>query len=522
MDKSNIVAIYTRLSAEDRDKLNTNDESRSIQNQKSMLISYATNQGWEIYQIYSDDDYQGSDRSRPAFNQLLEDAYAGHFGIVLCKSQARFTRELEMVEKIIHKDFAERNIRFIGYADNADTENKGNKKARQINGLVNEWYLEDLSQNIKTALNDRRQKGHHIGSFALYGYKKDPDKKGHLLIDEPAAEIVKEVFTLYANGMGRVNIARILNERGVPNPTLYKIQNGLRYRGNGGRNSGLWKYSAISDMLSNEMYIGNMVQGKYENKTYKSMQSTPVPKERWIRVKNTHEPIIDQELWQRVQEIRNSRTKPFQGGKVGIFSKKCKCKYCGYFMHQGKNRGYRYFKCSQKEVGADCKGSFVAVRFLEQAVVDELNSIINCYFNNEEAEKRISLSENLQQRKVKIVDEIKVAGMTIKKNREAIRNLYIDKVSGIITESDFVFLKNEFEEIISRNEAMQESLREKLSVIEESMNKQEDKLEILKKYRNVAELNRFMVDTLIDYIEIGRDDNKKRNQLPPITIHWKF
>ena len=276
----NIVAIYNRLSEEDKGKLNAEDESRSIQNQKSMLISYAMNQGWEIYNIYSDDDYKGSDRSRPAFNQLLRDAQARKFNIVLCKSQARFTRELEMVEKIIHGQFIEWGIRFVGYADHADTANKGNKKSRQINGLVNEWYLEDLSNNIKTVLTDHRKKGLHIGAFALYGYMKYPCQKGHLVIDPEAAGIVREVFELYASGMGRTAIARLLNDRGIPNPTEYKRRKGLRYKGTGKQYGSLWKYYAISDMLSNEMYIGNMVQGKYENRSYKSKTAKPVPKER--------------------------------------------------------------------------------------------------------------------------------------------------------------------------------------------------------------------------------------------------
>lgn len=224
----NIVGIYNRLSEEDRDKLNEFDESQSIQNQKSMLISYAISQGWEIYNIYSDDDYRGSDRDRPAFNQLMKDAEAGKFNIVLCKSQARFTRELELVEKIIHGQFVEWGIRFVGYADNADTALPGNKKARQINGLVNEWYLEDLSDNIRTVLTDHRRKGMHIGAFALYGYRKDPEQKGHLIIDEEAAEVVRLVFDLYASGMGRTSIAKYLNERGIPNPTEYKRIHGLR------------------------------------------------------------------------------------------------------------------------------------------------------------------------------------------------------------------------------------------------------------------------------------------------------
>lgn len=197
------VAIYCRLSEEDKDKRHVTDDSESIQNQKSMLIQYATEQGWEIYGIYSDDDYTGADRSRPEFNRLLEDAKHKKFDIVLCKTQSRFTRELELVEKYIHGYFPIWGIRFVSIVDNADTENKGNKKSRQINGLVNEWYLEDMSENIKSVLTDKRKNGYHIGAFALYGYQKDPQQKGHLLIDEEAAEVVREVFTLFSQGYGK-------------------------------------------------------------------------------------------------------------------------------------------------------------------------------------------------------------------------------------------------------------------------------------------------------------------------------
>ena len=200
------AAIYCRLSEEDKDKRHVTDDSESIQNQKSMLIQYATEQGWEIYGIYSDDDYTGADRSRPEFNRLLEDAKHKKFDIVLCKAQSRFTRELELVEKYIHGYFPIWGIRFVSIVDNADTENKGNKKSRQINGLVNEWYLEDMSENIKSVLTDKRKNGYHIGAFALYGYQKDPQQKGHLLIDEEAAEVVREVFTLFSQGCDCKNL----------------------------------------------------------------------------------------------------------------------------------------------------------------------------------------------------------------------------------------------------------------------------------------------------------------------------
>ena len=215
------AALYCRLSEEDRNK-GENDDSASIQNQKAMLLQYAAEQGWTVYDIYSDDDYAGADRSRPAFQRLIADARDGRFDIVLCKTQSRFTRELELVEKYLHNLFPRWGIRFVGLVDNADTANKGNKKARQINGLVNEWYLEDLSENIRSVLDNKRKNGLHIGSFALYGYRKDPEHKGRLLIDEEAAQVVREVFSLYAQGWGKTAIARILNDRGVPNPTAYK------------------------------------------------------------------------------------------------------------------------------------------------------------------------------------------------------------------------------------------------------------------------------------------------------------
>ncbi len=523
MDKSNIVAIYCRLSAEDRDKQNKEDDSRSIQNQKSMLISYASRQGWDIYQIYSDDDYQGSDRTRPAFNQLLKDAEAGKFGIVLCKTQSRFTRELELVEKILHRDFVLWGVRFVGYADNADTDNKGNKKARQINGLVNEWYLEDLSESIKSVLTDHRKKGMHIGSFALYGYIKDPNRKGHLIIDPEAAAVVHEVFEMYASGMGRTNIARVLNARGIPNPSGYKKAKGMKYGGSGKSNSGIWRYYTISSMIHNEMYIGNMVQGKYENKSYKSSTSTPVSKEKWIRVEGTHEPIVEKELWDRVQEICKSRTREMCNGEIGIFAGKTRCMYCGYALYGGKSHNYRYLHCATKHIGGNCIGAFVAQRFLTKVVLDELNKVIELHFDESAAESLLNIKSDYTEKRNNIRKDIRDINSEVESLKQAIRGLYLDKTKNIITESEFIFIKSGFEEELRQKENRGVFLEQQLSKIKKDMEELKSKKEILEAYRNVDELDRTIMDTLIDYIEVGRDKNKvHKNSLPPIKIHWKF
>ena len=323
------AAIYCRLSEEDRNKALETDDSNSIQNQKSMLLQYAMEQGWDVYNIYSDDDYTGADRKRPEFNRLLEDAKNRRFDIVLCKTQSRFTRELELVEKYIHGLFPVWGIRFVSIVDNADTANKGNKKSRQINGLVNEWYLEDMSDNIRSVLTNRRQNGFHIGAFAPYGYRKDPEQKGRLLIDEEAASVVREVFTLFAKGCGKTAIARMLNDRGVPNPTEYKRLHGLRYQQPKQKISTLWKYFSIADMLSNEVYIGNMVQGRYGSVSYKTKQNKPRPKSDWYVVKGTHEAIIDPVLWNSVQTLIAQRARPFSTGAIGLFARKTRCAACG-------------------------------------------------------------------------------------------------------------------------------------------------------------------------------------------------
>ena len=390
------AAIYCRLSEEDRNKQCETDDSGSIQNQKAMLVQYAAGQAWEVYRIYSDDDYTGSDRRRPEFNHLLADAKAHKFDIVLCKTQSRFTRELELVEKYIHGLFPIWGIRFVSIVDNADTANKGNKKSRQINGLVNEWYLEDMSDNIRSVLTSRRKNGCHIGAFALYGYKKDPDRKGHLLIDEEAAAVVREVFTLFAEGHGKTAIARMLNDRGIPNPTEYKRQHGLRYKQSRTKTGTLWKYFAIADMLENEIYIGNMVQGKYGSVSYKTKQNKPRPKSEWYRVEGTHEPIIDRALWNRVQALLAQKARPFSCGTIGLFARKARCANCGCTLRSSVTNGRRYLQCPNRHVAKNaCAGAFIAVSRLERLVLDELNRLSAEYLDKDELERSVEFQDGL-------------------------------------------------------------------------------------------------------------------------------
>ena len=466
------VALYCRLSEEDRNKQFESDDSNSIQNQKAMLLQYAMEQGWDVYNIYSDDDYAGADRKRPEFNRLLADAENKKFDVILCKTQSRFTRELELVEKYIHGLFPLWGIRFVSIVDNADTANKGNKKSRQINGLVNEWYLEDMSDNIKSVLTNRRQNGFHIGAFALYGYKKDPDQKGHLIIDEEAAAVVREVFTLFSQGYGKTAIARLLNDRGIPNPTEYKRLHGLRYKQPKTKNSTLWKYFAISNMLVNEIYIGNMVQGKYGSVSYKTKQNKPRPKSEWYIVEGTHEPIIDRELWDRVQKMVADRAKPFIVGNIGLFAKKTRCANCGYIMRSSKSHGQHFLQCANKHVAKDaCIGAFISVDRLEKMVINEINRLSAEYLDKDELEQNIDFCNNLQGQKKRLISEIAAYNKKIAEYAKGIRDIYMDKVKGLLSESDFIDLSKDFstekdrlERVVADGEKQLSELDEKIEI----------------------------------------------------------
>lgn len=515
------AAIYCRLSEEDKNKQSETDDSGSIQNQKSMLLQYAMEQGWELYNIYSDDDYAGADRRRPEFMRLLKDAEQHKFDIILCKTQSRFTRELELVEKYIHGLFPVWGIRFISIVDNADTANKGNKKSRQINGLVNEWYLEDMSENIRSVLANRRINGFHIGAFALYGYKKDPNQKGHLIIDKAAAAVVREVFTLFAQGYGKTAIARMLNDRGIPNPTEYKRLQGLRYQQPKTQNSTLWKYFAISDMLTNEMYIGNMVQGKYGSVSYKTKQNKPRPKSEWYVVEGTHEPIIDRELWDRVQALISQRAKPFDTGTIGLFARKARCANCGYTMRSSQTRGKRYLKCSNHHVAKDaCIGSFISVDKLERLVLDELNRLADEYLDIDELERNIDFCSNLQGQKARLLSDIAIYEKKVAEYSKGIRELYMDKVKGLISESDYMEMSKEFATDRDRLKHMIADGQKQLSEIEEKIEAGDNRRELIEQYTNLEHLTREIVETLIEYISVGKRIPGTRDV--PLEIHWNF
>ena len=373
------AAIYCRLSKEDRV---TDGESESIQNQKAMLIQYAMDRGLEIYQIYSDEDYSGADRTRPAFNAMLRDAAAHRFDVVLAKTQSRFTRDMELVERYLHGKFPEWGIRFIAVLDHADTDDRYNKKARQINGLVNEWYLEDLSENVRAVLRHKQVTGQFIGSFAPYGYAKDPCDHNHLVVDPQAAPVVQRIFRMALQGYGDAGIACALNREGLPSPALYKrLQGQMAYLpSSSAAAQGLWSAASVRMILGRQAYIGNLVQGVHRKVSYKSAKIRAVPKSQWVTVPGTHEPLIDRADFELVQLMRQTGRPAPRRSPAGPLAGLVRCACCGGLMcvngrAAAGRAGYRDFRCAlHKRAPHRCAANSVSAAALQTMVLQKMQA----------------------------------------------------------------------------------------------------------------------------------------------------
>jgi DNA invertase Pin-like site-specific DNA recombinase len=519
-----IMAGYVRLSKEDEEK---QVESESVQNQKALLTSYAGERGWKLHDIYTDEDYSGVDSKRPEFNRLLADAEKGKFNIVVCKSQSRFTRDMEAVEKYIHNKFLLWGIRFISITDNADTSIKGNKKARQINGLINEWYLEDLSENVRTVLDHKRVQGQYIGSFPLYGYVKSPDNHNLLVIDPVAAEVVRKIYDLYMQGRGKTQIAMWLNERGIPSPAAHKRELYPSYHNpNVNAASNAWNPTSISRILKERTYTGDLVQGKAKKVSYKSDKMVHVPEKDWIVVPNTHEAIIDKATFITVRDIRDQRVRGnYRGiGTAHALSGKVRCMDCGSSMNKYqmtyKDAIKFYLRCKLYSIDmSKCSGHSIRLDRLEHEILCRLSEHIRHYHETKQTSEYLR-DDRCQQRRGAIQKEITALHSKMERARQAKREIYTDKAAGILTTEEFIDFSAGYTREIEQCEARLSTLEADLTGLEAQ------KLDFDAIQRKIAGLTEFesltreLVLDFIDYVEIGEKDPMAKEQ--EIRIHWLF
>ena len=510
------AALYVRLSREDRNKVGA--ESESIINQQILLLEYCRQQNWDVYKVYIDEDYSGSDPERPAFCEMLKKAEQRAFDIILTKTLSRFARDMELIERYVNNLFPIWGIRFISLIDNADSENQANRKARQINSLVDQWMLEDVSINIRSTLATKRKAGQWVGAFAPFGYKKDPTNKNKLIIDEDAAEIVRYIFQCYLDGYGITTLARKLNQENIPNPASYKKSKGQPFQNKNGECSILWHHYSIRRILINQIYLGHTIQGMVENVSYKSSKKRRKPMNEWDIVKNTHEPIIEEADFIKVQEILSSRRRSNKTGPASIFANKVRCVKCGGSMRTQITGHQRYYICHKHYIAPDtCEGTYVSANTISTAVLKELKKLYEMYVDDKVVEEKLNISVEQDKKIALLQKQITSANNEIEKVKTRFKNLYFDKSDGLISEADFRELSSACKEELTRFESILQALQEKFDIALYNKEHTDGVCELISKFKDIKSLDRYTVELLIDYIEVG---GNKQNRI--IRIHWNF
>lgn len=510
----NRAVLYLRLSKEDVDKMRKGDDSASIQNQRALLLDYAAEKGFEVLAIYSDDDESGLYDDRPDFEKMMRSARAGEFDVIIAKTQARLSRNMEHIERYLHHDLPNMGIRFIGVVDGVDTDHAGNKKSRQINGLVNEWYCEDLSANIRSALKIKMKEGQFIGSSCCYGYLKDPKDHNHLIVDEYAADVVKKIYRLYIQGYGKAKIASILSAEGILIPTRYKREIlGMNFKnGRELETTKNWSYQTVHAILNNETYLGNLIQNKANKISYKDRKRRYLPKDQWIIVPNTHEAIIDKETFELVQKMQKARTRSVNmTGSEDIFSGMIFCADCKHAMSRKYarrgNRGFIGYVCkTYKTQGKQfCESHSIDKDELEEAVLESMKDEVQKILRAEDREELSSFLAD-QQANHTMEDQRNRIRSRMDKIRSFKKLSYDHLLEGMISKNEYIQYAEEYETKIRELQQELCHLEEQAVPEEQIQKKQAD--------GNIPALTREIVVELIDRLEVNRDGS--------INIYYQF
>ena len=348
------TALYLRLSRDDE----LQGESGSIQTQRMMLRQYAAEHGLTVVDEYIDDGWSGTNFERPSFQRMIDDIEDGKINCVVTKDLSRLGRNYILTGQYTEIYFPSKGVRYIAINDNVDTINGESELAPFLN-ILNEMHARQTSKKVKAAMRTRFANGAHYGAYAPLGYVKDPDKKGHLLIDPETRWIVEKIFDLAVHGRGAASITRILVEEKVPTPGWLNYERygtfANIYAGAPAEKAYAWTIAQVKSILKEETYIGHSVHNKQSNISFKNKKKVRKPQEEWYRVENTHEAIISEEVFQKVQELIASRRRKRRNGTTQIFAGLIKCADCGWSLAYGENKQnknpYGYYHCSKNGQG---------------------------------------------------------------------------------------------------------------------------------------------------------------------------
>ena len=506
------AALYIRLSKEDE----LAGESNSVTSQREILREHIKQHPDIVeHDCYIDDGWTGTNFDRPGFNRMMQDIYSGLVNCVIVKDLSRFGRNYSKGGELLTSEFVKLGVRFIAANNYYDSLSDLASTATGcitlgITNVINESVSATTSANVRATLNINRRQGKFIGSFACYGYQKDPEDHHHLIVDEEAAQVVRWIFQRFLEGKSLIGITKELNDQGVLNPTAYKQMKGCNCRrGNGRKEDGLWVDSSVRRILKNEMYIGNMVQGKNRVISYKDQVAKSCPREQWFVVPGTHEPIVSKEIFDKAQSLfcASIRHSPKTQGAY-LLSGLVRCGDCGRIMNIKTNEfsygTYQYYRCvTRRKMNVHaCTNHTIRVDKLEEAVLLYIQKIISLAVDAEALIQKINLNGHRNQENSYLHKALNAQMKEKEKCAQMMLDLYPDWKSGIITKEEYLSLKNSMQEKMTEYEQSILKLQSGIHELEEGGNAGNAFIQSFKQYKNIQYLTREVVIELIDSINV--------------------
>lgn len=502
------VALYIRLSREDG-----NDESYSVKNQRQRLTEFLETlmleEEMQLVDIYIDDGYTGTDSDRDNFQRMLSDIDKGVVNCVIVKDLSRLSRNDWECKKYLQHLFVVKDVRFISLElpklDSYKNPDEVYEMGVSIQSMYNENHCRETSIKVRGTFNMKRKKGEFIGAFAPYGYLKDPDDKHLLIVDNETAHVVKDIFHWFVrDGMSKNGIVKKLIGMGIPCPSAYKRQNGMKYHNPATANhEPLWSARSITAILTNQMYLGHMVQGKQKVKSYKVHTRISTPENEWFIVENTHEPIIEKDTFNKAQELmqKDTRTAP-QSGQLYTFSGFLRCADCGKSMGRRTSKNLVYYACrtnitvglcTRHSIRDDKLQGIVLETIQKQiALIDGMAQLIDD-INNAPAPRTVSK---------RLTASIKLRKQELEKASGIRTGLYLDWKNGDISRDEYHRMRKEFED-------KEQQLKEDIAKLEQEnqdmaqgVTSSNPYFDAFRKYRNISSLDRGIVAELIKAIHI--------------------
>lgn len=541
MKKLYKVGIYCRLSVDDASNSAKAknyipaDESVSIENQYELLSKFVMLNGWTEVKTYRDDGYSGGNFQRPGFLEMLEDARHGLINLILVKDLSRLGRDFVEVGRYTDVIFPSLGCRFVSVLDCLDTEGD-NTDMLHFRSLMNDYHLKDLSNKVKSVLHAKMRSGQYIAAYAPYGYRKSDEDRHRLVIDEEAAAVVRRMFELRRAGMAYGKIAAVLNSEGILSPRWYWAK---RYGNGSCKYANLWMYATVKNILTNEVYTGNLIQNQTGSRSYKDDTMIYKPESEWIRHEALHEAIISPEVWNEVQAINRERTRLSADNappKPFLFTGKLVCADCKAPLQGNRETQRRKNGTSKKYVSYFCSrytasgyGACSRHTIYEMTLTELVLSEIRAHAEALELDEAAMLDRLQAQRSAASAERMEGIRQEITKLRRRIfeleqstSKLYEDKVCGVITPAAFsVLMQKSEQERLQKTERLDALLSETQQQEQEAAAMQRWSA-LIRKHLHIRELDRDTVDELIDRIEVGESAVVDGKRVRDIRIFYRF